>query len=100
MENWKQNIDAKGFIQHLNPQKTSRKGNQYYKFQVKTSPQKAEKIVAYSSAKYEELQKFQLCKSSVKTKRLNLSDSTAIFNDESVVSKLNQYDKILTSHII
>ena len=92
MEDRKRSADAKGFVQHVIPRKTSRKGNPYYTFQLQTSPEKIEKIVGYSSAKYEALQRFQECRSPIKIKRLNASDNASILNHESVVTKLNQYD--------
>ena len=92
MEDRKRSADVKGFIQHLSPRKTSRKGNPYFTFQLQTSAGEVEKVVGYCSQKYEDLQRFEECRSPIKIKKLNKSDGTSILNDNSVVAKLNNYD--------
>ena len=59
----KRKVAAAGFIQHISPQKRSKKGNAYYTFQLQTDAGKCIKGACFSPQKQKELRKFSESKS-------------------------------------
>ena len=80
-----------GFIQQLSPRKKSKKGNEYYTFQLQTSPTSSQKVVSYQGDQYSFFKEMYSDKSPVKITSFQKDDHLQ-FSDRCRVTKLKGFD--------
>lgn len=83
----------RGYIQNLSPIKRSRNQNQWYDFDLQTSPSKLRRVVGFNIANHSMLQEHEASKTAVTLKNTKQnSNNDIIFNQQSTVRVTPTFD--------
>ena len=83
----------RGYIQNLSPIKRSRNQNQWYDFDLQTSPSKLRRVVGFNIANHSMLQEHEASKTAVTLKNTKQNSSNhIIFNQQSTVRVTPTFD--------
>lgn len=83
----------RGYIQNLSPIKRSRNQNQWYDFDLQTSPSKLRRVVGFNIANHSMLQEHEVSKTAVTLKNTKQnSNNDIIFNQQSTLRVTPTFD--------
>ena len=83
----------RGYIQNLSPIKRSRNQNQWFDFDLQTSPSKLRRVVGFNIASHSTLQEHEASKTAVTLQNMKENDNNQIiFNQQSMVRVAPTFD--------
>lgn len=83
----------RGYIHNLSPVKRSRNQNQWFEFNLQTSPSKLKRVVGFNIASHSILQEYKESKTAVTLKNTKaINNNQIIFNQQSIVSVTPTFD--------